>query len=165
VLGYRDTSAIFLAMERGEVMGRTVALSAIRATRPDWLKPGSDFHLLVAFARRTRLPDFPDVPTARELAPNEAARALIEFTETPLMTMARPFAAPPGIPAERAAVLRTAFMAAHRDPQYIADAATVGIEISPVSADELMASLDEMAQASPEIFAYVRKLYAANKGD
>jgi tripartite-type tricarboxylate transporter receptor subunit TctC len=165
VLGYRDTAAILLAMERGEVMGRTVALSAIRATRPDWLKPDSNFHLLVAFGRRTRLPDFPDVPTARELATSDAARALIEFTETPLLTMARPFAAPPGIPADRAAALRAAFMAAHRDPQYVADAARVGVEISPVSADEVEAGLDEMARASPQTFDYVRKLYATNPGD
>ena len=40
VLGYRDTAAVFLAMERGEVSGRTTDLSAIQATRPDWLKPG-----------------------------------------------------------------------------------------------------------------------------
>ena len=165
VLGYRDTAAIFLAMERGEVMGRTTDLSAIRSTRPNWLKPDSDFHLLVAFGRRTRHPDFPDVPTARELALSDSARALIEFTETPLLTMARPFAAPPDIPSERAAALRTAFMAAHRDPQYIADAGTVGVEISPVSADALMASLDKMASAPPAIFDYVRKLLVGKKGD
>jgi tripartite-type tricarboxylate transporter receptor subunit TctC len=164
VLGYRDTAAIFLAMERGEVMGRTTDLSAIRSTRPQWLKPDSDFRLLVAFARLTRHPDFPDVPTARELATTDAARALIEFTEMPLLTMSRPFAAPPGIPPERARALQTAFMAAHRDPQYIADAAAVGVEISPVSAEQLTASLDKMAAASPEILEYVRKLLAGDKG-
>jgi tripartite-type tricarboxylate transporter receptor subunit TctC len=166
VFGYGDTAAILLALERGEIMGRTVALSAIRATRPDWLKPDSNFHLLVAFASRARLPDFPDVPTARELAISDAARALIEFTETPLMTMARPFAAPPGLPSDRAAALRAAFMATHRDPQYVADAARVGVEISPVSADEVEMSLDEMSRASPQTFDYVRKLYAkTNQAD
>jgi tripartite-type tricarboxylate transporter receptor subunit TctC len=164
VLGYRDTAAIFLAMERGEVMGRTTDLSAIRSTRPNWLKPDSDFHLLVAFARLTRHPDFPDVPTARELATTDAARALIEFTETPLLTMARPFAAPPGIPPDRAQALRTAFAAAHRDPRYIADAAHVGVEISPVTAEQLMTSLDKMAAAPPQILNYVRKLLAGDKG-
>jgi len=163
VLGYRDTAAIFLAMERGEVMGRTIDLSGTRSTRPGWLKPDSDFRLLVAVGRRTRHPDFPDVPTARELATSDANRALIEFTEMPLLTMARPFAAPPGIPADRAAALRTAFMAAHRDPQYIAEAATVGVEVSPVSADELTRSLDRMAAAPPQILDYARKLLAGEK--
>jgi len=165
ILGYRDSAAILLAMERGEVMGRTTALSAIRAMRPNWLKPDSDFHLLVAFARDARLPDFPDVPTARELATSDAARALIDFTETPLLTMSRAYAAPPDIPADRAAALRSAFMAAHRDPDYIADAAAAGIEISPVSADELMAGLERMARASPETFDYVRNLIVGSKND
>ena len=164
VLGYRDTAAIFLAMERGEVMGRTTDLSAIRSTRPAWLKPDSDFRLLVAFARRTRHPDFPDVPTARELALNDGARTLIDFTELPLLTMARPFMAPPGIPADRAAALQAAFMAAHRDPQYVADAATVGVEVSPVGSDEVQNSLAQMAAAPPEIFDYVRKLLAGGRG-
>ena len=63
------------------------------------------------------------------------------------------------------AALQMAFMAAHRDPQYIADAATVGVEISPVSADDLVKSLDQLAGASPQIFDYVRKLLAGNEGD
>ena len=44
VLGYRDTAAIFLAMERGEVMGRTIDLSGTRSTRPGWLKPRLSCH-------------------------------------------------------------------------------------------------------------------------
>jgi hypothetical protein len=47
VLGYRDSAAIFLAMESGEVNGRMVELSSIRSTRPAWLKPHSDYHFLV----------------------------------------------------------------------------------------------------------------------
>ncbi len=117
VLGYRDFAAISLAMESGEVNGRMVELSSIRSTRPAWLKPHSDYHLLVQYGRVTRHPDFPDVPTARELAETDSARALIEFTETPMLTMAWPFVAPPGVPEDRAQALRQAFAAAHRDPR------------------------------------------------
>src|SRR5712691_7675806 len=117
VLGYRDTAAVFLAMERGEVSGRTTDLSAIQSTRPDWLKPNGGYRLLVQFGRLTRHPNYPDVPTARELATTDSGRALIEFTETPLLTMARPFAAPPGVPADRAKALQTAFLAAHRSEE------------------------------------------------
>src|SRR5262249_48947722 len=98
VLGYRDSSAVFLAMERGEVSGRTTDLSAIRSSRPDWLKPNGGYRLLVQYARLSRHPDYPDVPTARELATTDTGRSLIEFTETPLLTMSRPFVAPPGVP-------------------------------------------------------------------
>src|SRR6266850_428618 len=162
VLGYRDTAAVFLAMERGEVSGRTTDLSAIQATRPDWLKPNGGFRLLVQFARLTRHPNYPDVPTARELATTDSGRALIEFTETPLLTMSRPFAAPPGVPDERAKALRTAFLAAHRDRQYIEEAAKFGVYVSPVSAEELVNSIERMSRASPVLFDQVRKLLAAD---
>jgi tripartite-type tricarboxylate transporter receptor subunit TctC len=164
VLGYRDSAAVFLAMERGEVSGRTTDLSAIQSTRPDWLKPNSGFRLLVQYARLTRHKDFPEVPTARELARTDSGRALIEFTETPLLTMARPYAAPPGVPEDRVKALQTAFLAAHRDPQYLEEAARLGIYVSPVSAQDMGRSIEQMARAPPELFDQVRKLLAGNKG-
>jgi hypothetical protein len=88
VLGYPDTPSIFLAVERGEVDGRTFDFSSVKSNRPQWLKPASGFHILLQFARRTRHPELPDVPTARELAPDAAARALIELAEAPLLIMA-----------------------------------------------------------------------------
>src|SRR5207247_2855673 len=72
VLGYPDTPSIFLAVERGEVDGRTFDFSSVKSNRPQWLKPDSGFHILLQFARITRHAELPDVPTARELAPNAA---------------------------------------------------------------------------------------------
>src|SRR5215471_11989458 len=94
--GYPDSSAMFLAIERGEVNGRTVDLSTLRTFRSAWLQPGSGMHVLVQFARKTRHPELADIPMARELAPTDDARALIELAELPYV-MARPFAAPPGV--------------------------------------------------------------------
>jgi tripartite-type tricarboxylate transporter receptor subunit TctC len=163
VLGYISTPAIVLAVERGEVDGRTFDYSYVKTSRPQWLEADSGFHILVQFARRTRHPDLPDVPTARELALDAKARELIVFAETPLLTMARPFLAPPGIPADRLAALRTAFDAAHRDPQFLADGAKLGIDISPVTADAIGHALDDMAHASPEVFGYMKRLMAGAK--
>jgi tripartite-type tricarboxylate transporter receptor subunit TctC len=163
ILGFRDGSALYLAMERGEISGRMVEYSAIRASRPAWLKPDSDYRVLLQYARATRHPDLADVPTARELAPNDSARALIEFTETPLLSMAWPFAAPPGVPEDRAHALVEAFAAAHSDPEYLAEAKKIGVEVNPVSAQEVVASIDKLAKAPPGIFDYVRKLMAAHK--
>lgn len=158
VLGYRDSAAVFLAMERGEVSGRTTDLSAIQSTRPDWLKPNSGYRLLIQYARRTRHPDYPDVPTARELATTDAGRALIEFTETPLLTMARPFVAPSGIPKDRAEALQQAFLAAHRDPGYLSEAAKLGLFVNVVGAQDVVRSLESMAHSPPELFEQVRRL-------
>jgi tripartite-type tricarboxylate transporter receptor subunit TctC len=162
VAGYRDSAAIYLAMENGEVQGRTVELSSVASTRPGWLLPDSKFRILLQYARATRLPTLSDVPTARELAPNGKARRLIEFTEAPF-SMAYPYAAPPDLPRDRAAALKDAFMAAHRDPQFLQEAKALGVDASPVSAADLRRAIEEMAQAPPETFDYVRKLLVAGR--
>jgi tripartite-type tricarboxylate transporter receptor subunit TctC len=164
ILGYRDSADVFLAIERNEVMGRTTDLSAIQSNRGAWLKPGGGYRLLVQYARRTRHPNWLDVPTARELAPTDAGRALIEFTETPLLTMSRPFAAPPGVPADRVAALQKAFDATHKDPEFLAEAKKVGVFVSPVTAAQLRASIETMAAASPALFDEVRAIMEAGKG-
>jgi hypothetical protein len=77
------------------------------------------------------------VPTARELARNDAARALIALTELPY-TLSRPFAAPPGLPPERAAALQRAFLAVHGDAQYLEEAARLRIDVSPIGGDGVL---------------------------
>jgi tripartite-type tricarboxylate transporter receptor subunit TctC len=160
VLGYPDTPSIFLAVERGELEGRTFDFSAVKAIRPEWLKPNSGFNVLVQFARVTRHPELPDVPIARELALDDEARALIAFSETPLLTMARPFAAPPGVPDERAKALQAAFIAVHRDPRFLEEAEKIGIDISPVGPDQIVLGIERLAQAPVSVRAYMKRLLA-----
>jgi tripartite-type tricarboxylate transporter receptor subunit TctC len=164
VLGYPDSPSIFLAVERGEVDGRTFDLSSVKASKPAWLAPGSGYRVLLQFARLTRHPDLPEVPTARELASSDAARELIVFAEAPLLTVARPFAAPPGVPADRARALQEAFMAAHRDPGFLAEAGKLGIDISPVGAEDMLGGIAQLGRATPATFDYMKKLLGAEKG-
>jgi ABC-type amino acid transport substrate-binding protein len=58
VLGYPDSPPIFLAVERGEVDGRTFDLSSVKAARPAWLAPNSGFSVLLQFARVGLCPTF-----------------------------------------------------------------------------------------------------------
>jgi tripartite-type tricarboxylate transporter receptor subunit TctC len=159
IAGYRDSAALFMAVDQKEVDGRTVGLSAVRSAHPQWLGPNSDMRVLVQFARATRLPEFPDVPTARELAPNDRARALIELAELPYY-LSRPFAAPPGVPSERAKVLATAFLATQRDPQYLAEAEKLKVDISPISGDDVLHAIERMAQTPSELRDALNKLLA-----
>jgi tripartite-type tricarboxylate transporter receptor subunit TctC len=63
--------------------------------------------------------------------------------------MARPFAAPPGIPADRRAALIAAFERTTKDPDFLAEAEKLNFEVNPVSADRLDALLAE-AYAMPK---------------
>jgi tripartite-type tricarboxylate transporter receptor subunit TctC len=160
VAGYTDSGVLFLAIERGEVEGRTVGLSSVRANKPDWLKPNGFARVMVVFGRATRFPDFPDAPTARELAKNVEDRNLIEIMEIPY-ALSRPYAAPPGVPPERAQALQRAFMATQKDPAYLADAAKVGIEISPISGAEIRKRIEQIGKTPPAQLKRIENLITA----
>ena len=162
VSGYTDSAALFLAMEKGETQARMVDLSGVRTMRREWLKPGGGYRVLLQFGRETRHPDLPDAPTARELAAGDAARSLIVASELPYK-FSRPFAAPPGIPVERAALLQKAFMAVHEDPAFLEEAQRLGLDISPVGAEIVSQAVREIESSPPEVLNYLRKLFAAEK--
>lgn len=157
VSGYKDSSVLFLAVDRGEVEGRTVGLSAMRSSKADWLAANGPMRLLVVLGRRTRHTDYPDAPTLRELAKGPLELSLIEALEVPYL-MSKPYVAPPGVPADRAKALQAAFMAVHKDKDYLAESEKVGNDISPLGPDEIMKILDQISKLPPEVIARVEKL-------
>ena len=162
IVGYPDSNALFLAADRKETDGRFVGLSAVASSHPEWLKPDSGMQVLLQFARVTRHQQFPDVPTARELAPDARARALIELAELPYR-LSRPFAAPPGLPADRAKALEAAFLAVHRDAEYLDQAGKLKVDVSPIGGEEVLRAIEGIAGAPPELLDYMRKLLSDSK--
>jgi tripartite-type tricarboxylate transporter receptor subunit TctC len=162
IVGYPGSNALFLAADRKETDGRFVGLSAVASSHPEWLKPDSNMQILLQFARVTRHPQFPDVPTARELASNDRARALIELAELPYR-LSRPFAAPPGLPPDRAKALQAAFLAVHQDPQYLDQAGRLKVDVSPIGAEEVLRAIEGIAGAPPDLLDYMRKLLSEGK--
>ena len=160
--GYRDSNALFPAIERGEIEGRFVGLSAVASTQPHWLQPGSPVRPLLQFARPTRHPDYPDVPTARERAKDPASLMLIEAAEIPYM-LSRPYVAPPDIPADRAKALQDAFMAMAKDADFIAEAKRIKVDVSPVGAADAMRMLDLLAAAPQDIKDKLKELFSAER--
>jgi tripartite-type tricarboxylate transporter receptor subunit TctC len=160
VVGYSGSSAIFLAIERGEIEARFTAISVLQSTRPQWLRPDGGMRALVQFARSTRHPLFPDVPTARELAQGDFAHALIDLAELPYI-IDRPFAAPPDLPADRAKALQDAFVAVHKDSQYLEEARKLKIDVSPIGGEEVQRVIARIGSAPPETLAYMKNLLAS----
>jgi tripartite-type tricarboxylate transporter receptor subunit TctC len=147
VRGYQGAAPIFIAMQRGEVDGQVIGLSSILAgQRALW--DGKELRPLLQFGRLTRLPDLPDVPTGREIAKDDKAKALLEFAELPFF-MALPFAAPPDVPPDRARALQSAFMAMCRDQSFVDEAKRLGLDISPIDGKQI-ATLLARAAATPK---------------
>jgi len=78
--------------------------------------------------------------------------------------MARPFAAPPEVPQDRAQALQAAFLATHKDPQYLEEAAKLKIDVSPVSGAAVLEMVERIARASPRSVERLRKLLTDSKG-
>src|SRR5215470_18206271 len=151
VRGYRGAADAFLAQQRGELDGQVVGLSSAKVGQPALYKAGF-LRPLIAFARTTRFPDYPDVPTGRELAANARAQAILEFAEAPFF-MALPVVAPPDLPPERARALQEGFMAMTRDPAFIADANRMSLEQSPIDGEAVRAIIARMGATPKEVIA------------
>ncbi|MFM1814786.1 MAG: hypothetical protein RLZ98_1481 [Pseudomonadota bacterium] len=158
ILGYRGSDDLFLAIARGEIKGRTVGLSAVKSSQAAWLDRKTMIPL-VQFARVTRHPEFPNVPTARELAKDAKALQLIKFNEASFQ-FGRPFAAPPDMPADRLKALRTAFMAAHADPAYLEEAKKLNISVDPLDGEKVTEVIKEIAASDTDLIEYMRNLFA-----
>ncbi len=156
ISGYKGTADLNLAIERKELDGRALGLSAISVSKKEWLDD-KNMRKLIQFARITRHQDLMHVPTARELAKNPEDLALIVFAEMPFF-FARPFAAPPGLPADRARILKEAFMKTHSDPQYLEQVKRLDIDVSPKSGEEILGLLKEIAKSPPEVIQRYKKI-------
>ena len=157
VAGYTDGAALNLAFERGEIEARNVGLSSIRSTKPDWVKPGGLGNVIMVIGRATRHRDYPNAPTARELAKNDRDRNLIEILEVPY-SLSRPFAAPPGVPKDRADALVKAFMETHKDPGYLEEAKKGDFDVSPIDGATVLGLIEKIAKTPPDQLKSIEKL-------
>jgi tripartite-type tricarboxylate transporter receptor subunit TctC len=158
VTGYPGSREVLIALEQGEITGRVWDIEGIRAIRPQWLKDGS-INLLAQLAA-ARMPEVPaDVPLVKDFVSSADDRKALDviFMST---LLARPFIAPPGIPAAQAGALREAFMAVMKDRDFQAEAAAAQIEVAPLAGADMERDV-RAAYALPDaIIAKVRKVLA-----
>jgi tripartite-type tricarboxylate transporter receptor subunit TctC len=118
---------------------------------------GKSVRPLIQFGRATRHPQLPDVPTGRELTNDPKVLALLEFAELPFF-MALPFLAPPGLPPDRAAALRTAFMAMCRDPAFLDEARKAKLDISPIDGEAVRVLLAKAAATPTDVVMHYNEI-------
>jgi tripartite-type tricarboxylate transporter receptor subunit TctC len=163
VNGYPGQNEILLAMESGEVEAMTSPFwSSIRTARPDWI-PQHLVRILFQYGQKPH-PDLAGVPFGLDLLDREADKVLLRAASAPL-GLGRPFAAPPGVPAERLAALRAAMMATFADPAFQADCVAQRLDCSDPKGGEEIASLIAQAYATPpEIRTRLIDIYQLGQG-
>ena len=149
-----------MAVERGEAEGICgLSWSTIKASRPHWIADNA-LNVIVQMGL-SKLHDLPEVPSALDLiddAQNKQVMELILIRQE----AGRPFAAPPGVPADRTQVLRDAFLASVKDKDFLAEAAKMQLDVSPSTGEEVQAFVTRM-YASPK--AVVERAKAASIPD
>ena len=149
VTGYPGGNEVSLALERGEVQGRCGwSWSSIMATRMDWIT--SKKIIVLVQMSLSKHPDLPDVPLIMDLAKTDEQRQIFKLIFA-RQVMGRPFAAPPGVPADRLAALRQAFAETMKDKEFLAEAEQAKFEINPVGGEQIDALVKEIYQTPPEV--------------
>jgi tripartite-type tricarboxylate transporter receptor subunit TctC len=134
IAGFPSSSDVFLAMERGEVDGICESLDSVSGKRPEWL-PQKKVTILFQGGAMPN-PDLKDTPFVLDFAKTDADRQALEFLYAG-QGIGRPFIAPPDMPPERAKMLRDAFMATMKDPEFLADAKRQKLDIDAEDGEHL----------------------------
>jgi tripartite-type tricarboxylate transporter receptor subunit TctC len=157
IVGYTSQTTAFLAMERGEINGYpSVFYSSLKATKPDWIKNKQVKLLLQMGAEKE--PDLPDVPSMLDVVTKPEDKAVAEAAFGPLLA-GRPFLLPPGVPADRVAAMRKAFLDTLKDPELVAEAQKGRLEISaPRSGEQLQQYIGNIYKnTSPAMVARLKQ--------
>jgi tripartite-type tricarboxylate transporter receptor subunit TctC len=103
-----------------------------------------------------RHPELPNVPNALELAKSDDARQLIKVGIIDPATMVRALSLPPGTPPDRVKVLRDAFAATMKDPQFLAEAKTAKLDLDPMPGNEVQKIVHDFFVLEPSAVAKLR---------
>ena len=136
VYGYQGGASIDLAMQRGEVDGRgNNTWAGYKATFQSAIQEGKLNVLIQTGLRKER--ELTEVPLFLDLVKGDPAREPVAKFMSYAVAIARPFAAPPGVPEDRVELLRRAFDATMRDPEFLAEAGRLNAEIDPLTGEQV----------------------------
>lgn len=150
IKGYKGSSAVALAMERGEVQGACLAFTSF-ATKSIYRE--GKVNILFQAALKPD-PDIKGVPSALDVVKSQADRQALELFFS-RVELGRPFVAPPGLPPEVVKGLRDAFQATLKDPAFRADAKKRKFTVTAVTGEELQELVENIYKTPKDVAARV----------
>src|SRR5262245_31069982 len=162
VTGYPGSSEIAIALERGEVqcMGLTISTYYGREPFLSWLK--TNFVRFLAQSGHKRSERVPDAPTVYELMEHYKTPAVKRRTTEAMLQggdWARPYLVAPGTPIDRVNLLRTAFEKATKDPELLAEAKKLRMDVVHVHGAELQKTAAKVMTQPLEVIEAIKKLF------
>jgi tripartite-type tricarboxylate transporter receptor subunit TctC len=161
VIGYPGGNEVSAAVERGEVDASFGwSWGSLKSRAKAWL---DDKKLTLIFQLGLKkAPDLPTTPSIMDYAKTERDRQALELLFAP-QAFAWPFIAPPDLPSDRLATLRRGFDETMKDSAFLADAAKLGIEIDPVTGEEMASLIRRILSFDPSAAARVEELLTVER--
>jgi tripartite-type tricarboxylate transporter receptor subunit TctC len=162
VTGYPGAADFLLAVERQEADGTAgVSWSGLNASKPEWIA-NKRINVIVQLGLK-RDPGMNPAPLVMDYAKSDSDRGVLELIFG-RQDMAYPIVAPPGTPPERVAVLRQAFEAVMKDPEYLADAKKQHLETAFMRGEEIEKLIERVFASPPHVIERAQKAIEAGKG-
>lgn len=155
ISGYPGSTQGMMAAEAGEVDGALTSWNTLKRTKAQALAAG-EIHPLVQYALQ-RHADLPNVPAVVELGSTPQARKILGFYASGA-EVGRSLAAPPGLPPERVKVLRRAFDAMLKDPEFLAEVEKTKLEFLPASGEFMQKLIADTAEAPADIIEQAQEI-------
>jgi tripartite-type tricarboxylate transporter receptor subunit TctC len=156
ITGYQGSPDILLAMERGETGGFcAIGWTFLKLRKAEWLKE-KKINILFQMAMEKH-PEIPDIPLILDYARTPDDRKVFELLFAP-QEMGRPFFAPPGIPGDRVEALRVAFERTLKDPQFLAEADKMGLEVQHLGGEHVHKVLEKIYAAPKDLIERVKTI-------
>ena len=154
VTGYPSSSALALAVDRGEIEGVVgFSWSSIQVQRPQWLRDKDVLPVLQLGL--TPLPDAKDVPMIIDKARNDIDRKAMELVAT-LNTLGRPFFGPPQMTPAATTMWRDAFAGLVKDEAFLAQMQRQKLDVSFIDGAQLQGVVQHMMDTTPDVAAAAR---------
>jgi len=153
IYGYPSGPEMTLALERGEVEGRSTSNPQVLApTKAEIL---AKYNFLIQAGPR-KIPMFEEVPLLRDQARSDDEHHVFDFLSNAIV-LARPIVTNAGVPAERVAALRRAFDATLADRAFLEDAEKQSLEIGAKSGEELQKIVSDLIETPPAVLELVKR--------
>ena len=155
ILGYKGAGDRLIALQQGELQGNCgMNVTTVMNLAPQMLEDGELVPIMQSGLHPNLL--MPNVPLTQSFAQTDRERMILTSIYSQ-MEIARVFAAPPGTPKDRVAILRQAIMQSMKDPSLVKDAKTMKLDLDPMSGEDAAKIVAEMANLTPDLKADVRK--------
>ena len=156
VSGYKGTADVRLAFNSGEVSGLS---NSWESTKSTWRKELETGELkLVLQATLKPHPEFPKLPMALNYAKTEEAKRLISTVARVHGPTVRPYVLPPSTPKDRVQTIRIAFMDTMTDPEFLAEAKKVNLDINADDGAALEQNVKEILKLDPALIAKLKEV-------